>query len=162
VAGNWSLERHAAAASYAEFVPGAPSQFSPTATGLKQYWYVRTVNNGLTTLTVQGSPPQRCEDYLGLLPAAPPVPYPGPMCDSDGHRIAVDYRYSVIVNGQPQVQRVVGETHLVDFTSHAFTLNNPSVVQIDAVRGISFKARACFEGSRGKRLHVDVDTLAMR
>jgi len=166
VDGNWSAERHVAAANYSRLDPVAGA-FDPGASrGLRQYWYTTSVSGGPPMLTLifhnlpgPGGPVVgRFEDYWRT--GAAPMNY-----EADGHRIAVDYRYGAPdPNGSGRVvtQRVTGETHLVDFYTHAFTLNNPNVVQIDAVRGISYKVRACFDDPTGFRSRVDVDTLAMR
>jgi len=164
--GGWSIERHVAAANYSQ-LNRAATVFNPGASrGLKQYWYSTWTSPSPRMLTLvfhnlpgNGGPVVgRFETYWRT--GAPPMNY-----EADGHRIAVDYRYAAPDPNDPNrtvTQRVTGETHLVDFYTHAFTLNHPDVVQIDAVRGISYKVRACFDDPTGFRSRVDDDTLAMR
>jgi hypothetical protein len=167
VVGNWSIERHVAPAVYAHYDHVAGEFVRGSADGIKQNWYTVWEENvggePYTTLIFHNLPGAggpiagRAEDYWDG----------GPLLNtrSDGHRIAVDYKYAIDDPNNPGgqlIERVTGETHLVDFTTHAFTLDNPRVVQIDAVRGISYKVRACFDNATGQRSRVDVDTLAMR
>lgn len=167
VAGNWSVEQHVAPAYYSMYDPGAQSFVPNASRGLKQNWYTLWVGDidgePYTTLVFHNIPgpagpiAARSEDFWRG----------GPLLNtrSDGHRVAVDYRYAIDDPNAPDgqlIERVTGETHLVDFTTHAFTLNHPRVVQIDGVRGISYKVRACFDDNTGRRSRVDVDTLAMR
>jgi len=167
VAGNWSVERHVAPAEYSRFDPNVGAFVPNESQGLKQNWYTTWIEE------VGGEP------YTTLIfhnlpgPTGPIVATEadfwngGPLLNtrSDGHRVAVDYRYAIDdpnLPGGQLIERVTGETHLVDFSTHAFTLNHPRVVQIDGVRGISYKVRACFDDNTGRRSRVDVDTLAMR
>jgi hypothetical protein len=162
VPGNWSIERHMAAANYAvlalntssgawEFVPGS----SP---GLKQEWFMRTEftqgTDTMTRLTYHASPAGTAMDFWDGVTGGQMV-FP----EADGHRVAVDYRYDA---GGGREQRVTGEMHLVDFSTHAIVLEHPSVLSIDAIRGASYKSRICFDDVNGKRVRVDVDTIVMR
>lgn len=154
VPGNLSVERHVAAANYSLLDPST-GQFLPMAAdGLKQCWFAVTPQPGnRTRLTYHGSPAGTTLDFWAA--AAPVLIYP----EADGHRISVDYRYNA---GGGLEKRVTGETHLVDFSTHAFDLDMPNVTQIDAVRGASYKTRICFDGTDRKRVRVDVDTIVMR
>jgi hypothetical protein len=152
--GNWSVERHVAAANYSLMNP-ATGQFIPLATdGLKQCWFaVSTVAGNRTLLTYHASPTGTALDFWAA--ASPVLVFP----EADGHRVSVDYRYNA---GGGLERRVTGETHLVDFSTHAFALDMPNVTQIDSVRGASYKTRVCFDGADRKRVRVDVDTIVMR
>lgn len=161
VPGNWSVERHVAPAHFSMLDP-VVGTFVPWASGgLKQYWY---------TVWVDTSTPEPYTTLVFLNIPAPTGPVPGRFEDywsggpllateADGHRVAVDYRY---LDAAGNARRVSGETHLVDFVTHAITLNMPNVTAIESVRGISYKVRVCFGSATGRRLRVDVDTLAMR
>lgn len=153
IPGNWSIERHVAANNYAvvDLTGGVPVFVPESSNGLKQCWFARTLQGANTVLTYCGSPVGTSMDFWSTATLV----YP----EADGHRVSVDYRYDA---GGGLEKRVSGEMHLVDFSTHSFVLGHPNVLQIDAVRGASYKSRVCFDGSDRKRVRVDVDTIVMR
>jgi hypothetical protein len=163
VPGNWSIERHMAAANYSVLAQNASTlawEFDPgCSAGLKQEWFLRTQftdTDGFvkTLLTYHASPVGTAMDFWDGVTGGQVV-FP----EADGHRIAVDYRYDA---GGGREQRVTGEMHLVDFSTHAIVLEHPDVLTIDAIRGASYKSRVCFDDVDGQRVRVDVDTIVMR
>ncbi len=79
-----------------------------------------------------------------------------PVSVSAGATVAVDYTY-----GDPNnPQRAVGELHTISISERQITLNNPGVLSVIAVRGISLKVRAWWRAQNGRLQYVDVDNLA--
>ena len=82
-------------------------------------------------------------------------PVTGPTSVSAGNMVAVDYTY-----GDPNdPQRAVGELHTINIRARQITLNNPDVLSIIAVRGVSLKVRAWWRSQTGRLQYVDVDNL---
>jgi len=86
------------------------------------------------------------------------------MQDAGGHTIAVDYAYEDPDTGA--IRWAYGETHVIGVGSHKVELKHdfdPADPRqgIRAVRGISCKARTCWE-ENGARKSADVDGFAIR
>ena len=81
---------------------------------------------------------------------------------SAGQTVSVDYTYG----GDPSTgvlpSRATGELHVIHEDSCQIALDNPGVVSIIAVRGVSVKARGWWRALHGKLRHVDVDSCLLR
>jgi type II secretory pathway pseudopilin PulG len=74
---------------------------------------------------------------------------------SAGQTVSVDYTY-----GAPPALplRKTGELHVINEGAYQIALDNPDVVSIVAVRGVSVKVRGWWRAQKGKLRHVDVDS----
>lgn len=78
-----------------------------------------------------------------------------PVSASAGLTVSVDYTY-----GDPtSPSRVGGELHTINIGTRSITLNQPDVLSIIAVRGVSLKVRGWWRAENGRLRHVDVDTI---
>jgi hypothetical protein len=78
-----------------------------------------------------------------------------PVSASAGATVAVDYTYGASDNPQ----RVLGELHTINIKERKITLNNPGVLSVIAVRGVSLQVRAWWRAQTGRLQYVDVDNL---
>ena len=83
---------------------------------------------------------------------------------SAGQTVSVDYTYGGDPTHNPAIlpSRATGELHVIHEESCQIALDNPDVVSIIAVRGVSVKARGWWRALRGKLRHVDVDSCLLR
>jgi type II secretory pathway pseudopilin PulG len=80
-----------------------------------------------------------------------------PVSVSAGATVAVDYTYGSDPNSP---QRATGELHTINTATRQITLDNPNVLSVIAVRGISVTVRAWWRTQSGRLEYVDVDNLA--
>ncbi len=155
--GGWARELHLAPESFARMASASGRLYiDPVAgpTGIKQFWYFNDE-------TILGSP--AVLQFFSVNATDPAPDTEGGMQDAGGHTIAVDYAYA---DETGAIRWVYGETHVIGVGSHKVELKHefdPTDPRqgIRAVRGISCKARTCWE-ENGARKCADVDGFAIR
>jgi len=156
--GGWARELHLAPESFARMATASGSLYvDPVAgpVGIKQFWY-------FSDEATLGAP--TVLQFFSVNATDPAPDTEGGMQDAGGHTIAVDYAYEDPDTGT--IRWAYGETHVIGVGSHKVELKHdfdPADPRqgIRAVRGISCKARTCWE-ENGARKSADVDGFAIR